>query len=937
MVWKRLVFIILAVVVGLGVLIWLWLPKFAVVNNLGDRKFDLSSVWGDVFLYKNGYNKKIQQVKVIYTQDVPSAYRQVDDDNTTIKDMGFVLKDKLLTLYIYYNPINYDQFNKENKDYFSRDIYIYICYALSDQPADVTKCNQQANDYLAWSGKYHLGNVTRPEGSRSLLFDWSLVTPAEAYCKGTIHCGATVFTPHCSDSSYTCNTCGGSCGPFGIYSCSCSTSCNNSGGPTLNCSGISSKSTCQSTTPSSCNVGCSNADVNCTWCTVTSSACEGNGCGLGKRWVCDSCGGCSCQSDSSCPICTCNGWNSTGVCGNTTNNCGYETMRDTRSCSPNGCASESRCSTNLACAWPGSVTGQKVLVSGSGNVGGEVVTMDALTSSANPYSFNIADTDPGVTHAVSVPALAGYDIGYSLCYNSTACHTNANIVGGTAVTVTEDGIRNQGNDFANPYASLYWHYCPLISEPTNLGPINMACVPSGSSASINLTWSPPVSGTAYQYGVTLFDSTAGANVFGGIRTSGTSYPATITLNHDYIMRVRAFNACGGQSILVSQNFTAVGPPTGSGILTGVDMGGAIQANWTQTTDGTAFRIYRDSSLINSVGPLVKTYFDNICGTHSYHVDAYDSTKPAGCQVRVGTPANLVCDPNNSSWFSASGGGNLVAASGTMKSQVPSSVYNPFLTYPAEGAFPGLAIASAFQNITSANVNTQQWWFNNTPGWGGAGGNVVAERENSYDGMHDRVWSRILPNEIPISTTTLDQGTFNSANSGGVPLGTSGVKIIHWWNGTDDTGTLNIGTLDLSLGQKAVIFVQGNVNLNGPITWIPSNAGFLTIIAKGNIRVDPTIGTAGSTMDVDVRPWDVPASLMGIYYAGGTFTTPAIGGGLKDKILKIDGTVVGMTGVSLQRNNVGRYPVEFFNFQPGFVEQLSQVGLRRKIVRELLNP
>ena len=36
-------------------------------------------------------------------------------------------------------------------------------------------------------------------------------------------------------------------------------------------------------------------------------------------------------------------------------------------------------------------------------------------------------------------------------------------------------------------------------------------------------------------------------------------------------------------------------------------------------------------------------------------------------------------------------------------------------------------------------------------------------------------------------------------------------------------------------------------------------------------------------------------------------------------------------------NVNRYPVEFFNFQPGLVTQLSEVGLRRKIVRELLNP
>ena len=146
-----------------------------------------------------------------------------------------------------------------------------------------------------------------------------------------------------------------------------------------------------------------------------------------------------------------------------------------------------------------------------------------------------------------------------------------------------------------------------------------------------------------------------------------------------------------------------------------------------------------------------------------------------------------------------------------------------------------------------------------------------------------------------------------------------------------SGPLTIGPLDMT-GKKLLLLVDGNVNIVGEIT-----NGFLAVLASNNISVNPSVGTDALTMDVDVRPWNVPAHITGIFFAQGTFSTGHDTVAARDRILKINGSVIGMTNVIMERNNVGRYPVEFFNFQPSLVTQLSEVGLRRKIVRELLNP
>jgi len=133
----------------------------------------------------------------------------------------------------------------------------------------------------------------------------------------------------------------------------------------------------------------------------------------------------------SCSVCT-------QVCGNTTNGCGYEQY---------GCSGGS-CTANLACFWPGRIQGKTVPVPTANPTPLPVtVILDGVTNAtANPnYTFSFADTNVGVSHAVSVLADPAYDIGYTKCINATgACH-NVAIIPGTTARVSRRRLLNHPN------------------------------------------------------------------------------------------------------------------------------------------------------------------------------------------------------------------------------------------------------------------------------------------------------------------------------------------------------------------------------------------------------------------------------------------------------------------------------------------------------------
>jgi|GEM_PF-2303676 len=91
---------------------------------------------------------------------------------------------------------------------------------------------------------------------------------------------------------------------------------------------------------------------------------------------------------------------------------------------------------------------------GVGTIQGIVVSADGLEFTVmldstimrthNPYTFNSV---PSGEHIVSIDVPLGWDVGYTLCYNSINCH-GTTPVSGSSVTVTVP---------TNGYVDLYWH------------------------------------------------------------------------------------------------------------------------------------------------------------------------------------------------------------------------------------------------------------------------------------------------------------------------------------------------------------------------------------------------------------------------------------------------------------------------------------------------
>ncbi len=77
------------------------------------------------------------------------------------------------------------------------------------------------------------------------------------------------------------------------------------------------------------------------------------------------------------------------------------------------------------------------------------------TRTANPYYFS---NEPPGSKTVSVSTPGGYTVGYTLCINSTTCHTGSATPGSS---VTFDCPA--GNYPADGYADLWWHYTPTVS------------------------------------------------------------------------------------------------------------------------------------------------------------------------------------------------------------------------------------------------------------------------------------------------------------------------------------------------------------------------------------------------------------------------------------------------------------------------------------------
>lgn len=689
-----------------------------------------------------------------------------------------------------------------------------------------------------------------------------------------------------------------------------------------------------------------------------------------------------------CNCCTCDDW-SNSSCGNGVNGCGWGSRIQTRSCSPGGCGETEQCEYDSACPWPVQLRGQKVVEPGAQTpnppAGFAVsLTGGGFTSSnptANPYSFNW-NSSSGATRTASVPTMAGYDTGYSICYQDNDCHGGSRTRNGSSMTLADNSIRSACGTSSTCYGDLWWHYCPILSTgPTNVQVTGQS--PEGNvcdAANVTATWDA-VPG-AYHYQIIIDDLT---NNGSRVRwaTGSASLAISVTDNHRYHVSVRAQNVCRGPFTPAGENtFQMVQTPSPApNAVSATDLINSVGVSWRdRTNDETHFFLTRlgyggvtfpfpdvppygvRRAVVSTSGPAVSVMYNNayidappemtLGGTYSYCLFAHNSTYPAACSTSASSSCDQVeVQDYSHAWFQVQGG-DITAASGPLDMYAPpedppDGLPDPLLILNGEpyptgtpAGVPGIIYGTGWGtgNIGSINPNrisSTGWRADVTPGWGsitpGGGSGMLDKLENKFPAIRMRVVSQA--ESFPVTTDIVNQSALTGFIDGTTAVNkVDGVAVLEREGDItfDNGGAATPINLE---NRQAILFVNGNVVINSPITL--SNTGVWSVIASGNITIADGIGTARS----DVFPYQAnlsltthPADIVGVYYAGGILST-----GVSDLQLKIDGSIIGMQGVTMGRTSLGAFPAEFVHFNPRITKILRDVGLRRIVRQELVAP
>ncbi len=396
------------------------------------------------------------------------------------------------------------------------------------------------------------------------------------------------------------------------------------------------------------------------------------------------------------------------------------------------------------------------------------------------------------------------------------------------------------------------------------------------------------------------------------------------------------------------------PPNSPTNFSAVDDVFKIKTTWRDnSTVETGYELKKDGVVIANLPANTITYTDGpasgVCtGAHSYELTAVNALKPVACQRSSTVSAIGKCE-DYKAWFGVQDGG-VAASSGEVRSDLPSwagpVAYGSFPpTFVSDSSapslLPGMVFGPSFSGFDATQANNQQWLVSGYTGWT----ETTTKRENTFTSMEDRILARVNPEAVGTTTFT-SQGGLDSL------IGQSADNLLNL-PGTQVQVIQIAGDLifdtDIDVGpKKLLIFVEGNVQINHNIT--VGSGGFLAVLASGNTTISPTVGDSGTTVDAstgytlnmttDPRLATYPAHIEGIFFADGVIDTGGRDNSLspqRHRFIKIEGSLIGMTNVSLKRDVRGPYPAEYVKFRPDFSYILHQIGLRRKTFQEMLAP
>lgn len=223
------------------------------------------------------------------------------------------------------------------------------------------------------------------------------------------------------------------------------------------------------------------------------------------------------------------------------------------------------------------------------------------------------------------------------------------------------------------------------------------------------------------------------------------------------------------------------------------------------------------------------------------------------------------------------------------------VSKPYLKVFGGDVLAGSALETAPATCTN-NTNAQiMSWNKRDASYTGAGVQYAAmalNRIGDFASAQRAGASAIAPTDLSFASTTSNAasgnfgGTFGSApcikdyyadKPAGLPTGSSNISSL----GTGQYQITGNTTLsgNINPGQKTVLYVDGNVNITGNITypgsWTAGNIPFLLLIVRGNIYIAP--GVTG--LDGNFVAQGNGATGGVIYTCASGFTPPALGGTL----------------------------------------------------------
>lgn len=386
------------------------------------------------------------------------------------------------------------------------------------------------------------------------------------------------------------------------------------------------------------------------------------------------------------PPCDRTNWTN-GACGNGVNGCAYGKRIQTRTVDPSGCDTTSQCVDDAACPITAFVGGWKTLadpapasVNYSGppanaSIASQTVSLNspAKSNSNNPFSAwgtnNLPtaetmtwDTVADATRTVSVPALTGYNICSTMCYNDYHCHdvrTDSSYQLGTSRTISDNTIRSTGPSasYGQYYSSLWWHYAPEMVVPSGLtvggmNPANLVC----PAASYTVQWADIYGEETYALrsdnetntwaGSCAATQFPGDACVDGIPAGTTSYsiPGSLLGGSTLNIWLHGVNSCRVWGTPSSVRVTVASTASISN-LTATNTSSGIRLNWTAAPGATAYRIHRNNVYVDYVA--TNTYLDTTpvgtCGptTYNYSVEAWYGNNPVNCRVSAGVAASTV--------------------------------------------------------------------------------------------------------------------------------------------------------------------------------------------------------------------------------------------------------------------------------------------------------